>query len=161
MDQPDANVSALIAEAQRLGVASLDIDRPHLARACHLRWLTGGLSFAATLRPDDALGPLLYALGGAARRLRVLDVSTGNPSVFDIAFDERREQWTIADLPELIGHLNALFRNDDSVKAVVSLGEWEDMQQWWCLPKHTINRLRALGLPAPSLDSRKPCQSLP
>jgi hypothetical protein len=149
MNQSDTQRSALIAEAQRLGIASPDIDSPSLARACHLRWLTGGLSFAGSLQPDDALGPLLYALGGTAKRLRVLDVSTDSPSIFDVALDRRRERWTIADVPELIGQLNALFCGDDSVKAVVALGEWEDMQQWWCVPKAHLASLQRLGLPAP------------
>lgn len=102
-----------------------------LRRACHEARLVGGLSLSLRATPDEVVGPLTYAMGGAARRLRVLDVREGPPLMMEIGWNDVVEKWDVEDLPALINNLDSLFADQPDVKALIILGEWEDMLQVW------------------------------
>lgn len=107
----------------------------HLLRDCHEGKLEGGLSLSLRATPDEVIGPLTYAMGGAARRLRVLDVSVGTPLRMEIEWGAMREEWEVADVPALIANLNSLFADEADVKQLEVLGEWEDALQVRATPK--------------------------
>jgi hypothetical protein len=103
-----------------------------LLRRCHQGSLEGGLSISLRATPDEAVGPLLHALG--AKGFKLLDVRTGAPMVLEIAWNEVHEKWELADLEALVHNLNDLFR-DTGLPVIAVLGEWEDMLQLWCVPR--------------------------
>jgi hypothetical protein len=103
-----------------------------LLRRCHEGALEGGLSISLRATPDEAVGPLLHALG--ARGFKLLDVRSGTPVVLEIAWNEVHEKWELADLEALVHNLNDLFR-DTGLPVIAVLGEWEDMLQLWCVPR--------------------------
>lgn len=107
---------------------------------CHHDFLVGGLSIALDVKIDEALGPVLEAMGGEAPRIRVLDIR-GTPPVFSVKVGERRHEWEIDGLESLLDTLNRAFRDDPKVKALVLLGEWEDMIQVWAVPKLVVAQL--------------------
>ncbi|HYO73928.1 MAG TPA: hypothetical protein VEU33_48455, partial [Archangium sp.] len=51
-------------------------EPPHvsLLRLCDAGLLEGGLTVAFGVRPDELVGPLTMAMGGAAKRFKVVDV---------------------------------------------------------------------------------------
>jgi hypothetical protein len=49
-----------------------------------------------------------------------------------------REQWELEDVEGLVHNLNDLLREVQGVKALVVLGEWEDMLQLWTLPRPVL-----------------------
>jgi hypothetical protein len=112
-----------------------------LLRLCDRGALEGGLSIALDVRPDEAIGPLCTAIGGGARRLRILDVRDRPVPELRILHGELEEGWEVEDLSALVHNLNDLFKADPLARAVAVLGEWEDALQLWCVPK---NRLREL-----------------
>jgi hypothetical protein len=116
---------------------------PHLAvlRLCHRGALDGGLSAALDVRPDELVGPLCAAVGGSARRLKILDVRDLPRPQLRIAYGELEESWEVEDLYALVHNLNDLLRADPSARAVAVLGEWEDMLQLWCVRKAELQRL--------------------
>lgn len=118
----------------------------HLARACHDGRLVGGLSVARAATPDELVGHLTGALGGAARGLKVLDVRVGDPMTMEVRWGERHETWEVADLEALVEAANELFARDATVAAAAVLGEWEDMLQLWCVPKARLVRLLQGGV---------------
>lgn len=107
----------------------------NLLRECHEGRLEGGLSLSLRATADEVIGPLTYAMGGAARRLRVLDVRVGAPLCMEIEWGSRCEEWEVADVPALIANLNSLFEDEADVKALRVLGEWEDALQVQATPK--------------------------
>lgn len=116
--------------------------RGELLRLCHRGELRGGLSVALDVRADELIGPLSAAMGGSARKLRVLDVRDRPEPELAIQLGQTTERWTLPEgLRSLIHNLNDLFRGDGSVRAVAVLGEWEDMLQLWCVEKGTLPRL--------------------
>lgn len=110
-------------------------------RRCHEGLLEGGLSAALGVRPDELVGPLTHALGGAARRLKVLDVRGDAPVELTVKVGEQTERWELEGLDALVHNLNDLYRDDPAVKVAAVLGEWEDMLQLWCVPKAELPAL--------------------
>lgn len=106
-----------------------------LVRLCHAGRLVGGLSVSLQATPDELLGPLLHALGGAAAKLKLLDVRTTTPPVLEVQWREVHEKWECDGLEALVHNLNDLFRAEPDVKLVAVLGDWEDMLQLWCVTK--------------------------
>lgn len=125
-----------------------------LLEACHESRLVGGMSLSLRASPDEAVGWLAHAMGGEAQRLKVLDVRTGEPPVLQIQCGDVREDWPTSDLPELIDFLNDLFPADDEVKALVVLGEWEDMLQVWPLRNDVLDVLLGTQLLARAWNLR-------
>lgn len=105
-----------------------------LLEACHDERLVGGLSLSLRATPDEVVGPLTHAMGGAATKVRVLDVRSGPPMALELGFGGGvTETWTVEDVDALIEQLGDFFRDDDAVKPLVVLGEWEGMLQVWAL----------------------------
>lgn len=118
-------------------------ERPDvsLLRLCEAGLLVGGLSVALGVRPDELVGPLTQAMGGAARRLRVLDVRERPVLQLEVLAGDAAEKWEVEDLPALVHNLNDLYRDAADVARVALLGEWEDALQLWCLPRAALARL--------------------
>lgn len=117
-----------------------------LLEACHEARLVGGHSLSLRASPDEVVGWLAHAMGGAAKALKVLDVKKGEPPVLEVQCGEVREDWPARDLPELIQFLNGLFPDDDEVKALVVIGEWEDMLQVWAVSNDALEVLLETSL---------------
>lgn len=115
-----------------------------LRRACHEERLVGGLSLSLRVLPDEVVGALTYAMGGAARKFRVLDVREGPPLSMEVEWGSMLEKWDVEDVPTLIKNLNSLFEAESDVKVLVELGEWEDMLQVWAVPKAREHAVRDL-----------------
>lgn len=98
---------------------------------------------AMDLAPDELIGPLCQAVGGAAKKLKVLDSRGKEPFVLELSFGGPSERWELFDSRELIDRLNARFEQEPAVKACAVLGEWEDMLQLWCVPKKKLSGLLA------------------
>lgn len=109
-----------------------------LRTLCHHGYLKGGLSIALDVKIDEALGPLLELIGGAARTMRVLDIQG---QVFSVKVGSTEHIWELDSLESLIDTLNRAFASSPEVKALALLGEWEDMLQIWALPKPMLPRL--------------------
>lgn len=112
-----------------------------LLRACHAGRLRGGLSVSLGATPDEVVGPLCHAVGGAARALKVLDVRGTRPLELEVQWGEVHERWEVEDVAGLCHNLNDLFRREPSTAAIAVLGEWEDMLQLWCVPRAVLPRL--------------------
>jgi hypothetical protein len=112
-----------------------------LIQLCERGALEGGLSIALDVRPDEAIGALCAAIGGSARRLRVVDVRERPVSELRVRLGELEEGWEVEDLQALVHNLNDLFRADPRARAVAVLGEWEDALQLWCVPKNKLGAL--------------------
>ena len=135
-----------------LGLASGRAAVRSLPKACHGGRLKGGLSVSLRATPDELLGPLTLALGGAARQLKVVDVRTGTPMVMEMEWRSVREKWELVDLEALVHNLNDLLAPELDVAAAVVLGEWEDMLELWCAqdcPGRTPRRWAPGGRPQP------------
>lgn len=151
----------MAALAERL--TALGLVKPErlddLARApasllalCDDGWLLGGLSVALDVRPDEALGPLLQALGGEAPRLRVLDVRDDD----GVALTVRRpgsnedESWQVdrgsRGVAGLLERLNEAFEGSPRTGVGIVLGEWNDALQLWCVPRKTQEALVRAGI---------------
>ncbi len=109
-----------------------------LRTLCHHGFLRGGLSIALDVKIDEALGPLLEAIGGPARTIRVLDIQG---QVFSVKIGTVQHEWEIDGLESLIDTLNRAFARSPEVNALVFLGEWEDMLQVWAIPKPIVATL--------------------
>lgn len=115
-----------------------------LRRACHEERLVGGLSLSLRVLPDEVVGPLTWAMGGEARKFRVLDVREGPPLLMEVEWGAMHEKWEIEDVPSLINNLNSLFEAQREANVLVVLGEWEDMLQVWAVPKAREHAIRDL-----------------
>lgn len=118
-------------------------EPPHvsLLRLCEAGLLEGGLSVSLGVRPDELVGPLTTAMGGNARRLKVVDVRERPVLELHVLSGDITERWEVEDVPALVHNLNSLYRDDAGVRAVAELGEWEDALQLWCVDKRTLPRL--------------------
>ncbi|TQF10361.1 hypothetical protein FJV41_39815 [Myxococcus llanfairpwllgwyngyllgogerychwyrndrobwllllantysiliogogogochensis] len=118
-------------------------EPPHvsLLRLCDAGLLVGGLSVAYGVRPDELMGPLTLAMGGAARNLKVVDVRERPVLELHVQAGDLTERWEVEDLSVLVHNLNDLYRDAADVRAVAELGEWEDALQLWCVDKPTLPRL--------------------
>jgi len=118
---------------------------PSLRALCAAGALPGGLSVALDVRPDELLGPLCTALGGAAVRLRVLDVRREPPELW-VRHGAVEERWATPDVAALVTHLNRCFRDAPGVAAVARLGVEDDGCQLWCVPKRVLAAVLGEGL---------------
>jgi hypothetical protein len=112
-----------------------------LLRLCDAGLLQGGLSVALGVRPDELVGPLTLAMGGAARNLKVADVRERPTFELHVLIGERTERWEVEDLAALVHNLNDLYREAREVRAVAVLGEWADALQLLCIEKRSLPRL--------------------
>lgn len=112
-----------------------------LLQCCQAGRLVGGLSISLGATPDEVVGPLTHAMGGAATRLRVHDVRTVRPMVMEVEWGELREKWELESVEALVHNLDDVFRAEASVKLIAVLGEWEDMLQLWALERKALSRL--------------------
>jgi hypothetical protein len=139
--------AGLYAELKRRGLIRPGAKRPKPARGpaellvlCEAGVLLGGLSVALDVQPDEVVGALSALIGGAAPRLRILDVRT-KPFELLIQWEGQQERWEVPDVPALVHNLNDLLRDDDSAQAVAVLGEWQDAIQLWGVPKPVLREL--------------------
>ncbi len=116
---------------------------PHLEilQLCHRGLLMGGLSVALDVRSDELLGPLCQAVGGSAKRVRIVDVRDRPVMELRIQYGDLEEPWELEDLYALVQNLNDLLKDDRKAAAVAILGEWEDMLQLWCVRKDLLGDL--------------------
>lgn len=112
-----------------------------LLRLCDAGLLQGGLSVALGVRPDELVGPLTLAMGGAARTLKVVDVRERPTFELHVLVGELTERWEVEDLAALVHNLNDLYREALEVRAVAILGEWADALQLLCVEKRALPRL--------------------
>jgi hypothetical protein len=126
-------------------------EPPHvsLLRLCDAGLLHGGLSVALGVRPDELVGPLTLAMGGAARSLKVVDVRERPTLELHVLVGERTERWEVEDLAALVHNLNDLYRESQQVRAVAVLGEWADALQLLCVEKRMLPRLLRQSFFAP------------
>jgi hypothetical protein len=127
------------AAAQRVRAG----EPPHvsLLRLCDAGLLEGGLAVAHGVRPDELVGSLTAAMGGAARRLKITDVRERPALELHVQAGELAEKWEVEDVPALVHNLNDLYRDASDVRAVALLGEWEDALQLLCVDKRALPRL--------------------
>lgn len=119
--------------------------KPSLPALCAAGALEGGLAVALDVRPDELLGPLCLRIGGEARDLRVVDVRARPPELW-VQGAAGVEHWPTPDARSLVKRLNARFASSPDVRAIAWLGEWEDAQQLWCIPKKALAPLLARRL---------------
>ncbi|MBZ4336004.1 hypothetical protein NR800_25510 [Corallococcus interemptor] len=118
-------------------------EPPHvsLLRLCDAGLLVGGLTVGYGVRPDELVGPLTAAMGGAARRLKVVDVRERPALELHVAAGDVTERWEVEDVSALVHNLNDLYRDAADVRAVAVLGEWEDSLQLLCVERRALGRL--------------------
>lgn len=135
--------SRLLKDREAAREAFNPVEPPHvsLLRLCDAGLLAGGLSVALGVRPDELVGPLTMAMGGAARRLKVVDVRERPYLELHVLAGETSERWEVEDLAALVHNLNDLYREAPDVRAIVVLGEWNDALQLLCVEKRTLPRL--------------------
>jgi len=126
-------------------------EPPHVAllRLCDAGLLQGGLSVALGVRPEELVGPLTLAMGGPARRFKLVDVRERPTLELHVLVGERTERWEVEDLAALVHNLNDLYRESEQVRAVAVLGEWADALQLLCVDKRALPRLLRQSFFAP------------
>jgi rhodanese-related sulfurtransferase len=129
------------AEAARERVPPEEPPHVSLLRLCDAGLLEGGLTVALGVRPEELVGPLTLAMGGAARRFKLVDVRERPALELHILAGEVSERWEVEDLQALVHNLNDLYRMDPGVRAVAVLGEWQDALQLLCTDKRALPRL--------------------
>lgn len=112
-----------------------------LLRLCDAGLLHGGLSVAPGVRPDELVGPLTQAMGGAARGFKLVDVRERPTLELHVLVGDGTERWEVEDLSVLVHNLNELYREQPQVRAVAVLGEWADALQLLCVEKRALPRL--------------------
>lgn len=138
-----ADVRRLAALGLVSTAEAIPAGEPSLAALCAAGVLLGGLSVAADVRPDELVGPLCQRI--SAQRLRVLDARTSPPELW-VQVGETQERWPVPDVPALVRELNRCYRRDSTVRAIASLGEWDEARQLWCIPKGALGALLGEGL---------------
>lgn len=118
-------------------------EPPHvsLLRLCDAGELVGGLTVAYDVRPDELVGPLTAAMGGAAKRFKLVDVRERPVLELHVLVGDSTERWEVEDLPALVHNLNDLYREAADVRAVAVLGEWNDALQLLCVDKRAVPKL--------------------
>lgn len=126
-------------------------EPPHVAllRLCDAGLLHGGLSVALGVRPDELVGPLTLAMGGAARSFKLVDVRERGTLELHVLVGELTERWEVEDLSALVHNLNDLYREAPDVRAIAVLGEWADSLQLLCVDKRSVSRLLRQSFFAP------------
>lgn len=120
---------------ETLGLLKEGASAPRsLVEACHDEQLVGGVSLSQRATPDEVLGPLTFAMGGLAAKVKLLDVlRSGSALTLELRVDGAEERWKVRDVEDLIEQLGERFLDDDDVKQLVVLGEHEGMLQVWAL----------------------------
>lgn len=116
---------------------------PTLLEACDEERLVGGLSISLRATPDEVAVWLANAMGGVARQLRLLDVRGDE---LEVQCGELNEKWKVASVSALIAKLNETFCDDDGVKWLVELGEFEGSLQVWALAPEVLEVLLETSL---------------
>jgi hypothetical protein len=111
-----------------------------LLQLCDAGALEGGLSIATGVRPDELIGPLIAAVGGEARQLKVLEVCDA-PSTITVQLGTEQHELRVDSLRALVQRLNKLLAKDASARAIAILGEWETALQLWCVDKRSLPHL--------------------
>lgn len=112
-----------------------------LVEACHEEQLVGGVSLSRRATPDEVLGPLTFAMGGAAAKVKLLDVRSGPSMTLELRVDGEEDRWKVRDVDDLIEQLGERFLDDDDVKQLVVLGEHEGMLEVWALRPDVLEAL--------------------
>jgi hypothetical protein len=102
------------------------------------------------VRPDELVGPLTAAMGGAARRFKLVDVREKPVLELHILAGDVTERWEVEDLAALVHNLNDLYRSAADVRAVALLGEWHDALQLLCVDKRALPKLLRQSFFAPA-----------
>jgi hypothetical protein len=118
-------------------------EPPHMSllRLCDAGLLHGGLSVALDVRPDELVGPLTQAMGGAARGFKLVDVRERRTLELHVLVGELTERWEVEDLSALVHNLNDLYQEAPDVRAIAVLGEWADSLHLLCVDKRSLTRL--------------------
>lgn len=126
-------------------------EPPHvsLLRLCDAGLLEGGLTVAYGVRADELVGPLTAAMGGAARRFKLVDVRERPVLELHVLAGDVSERWEVEDLAALVHNLNDLYRDAPDVRAVAVLGEWNDALQLLSVDKRALPRLLRQSFFAP------------
>ncbi len=107
-----------------------------LTALCDSGCLVGGLSAALDVRPEELVGPLVQQLGGIATKLKVLEVRDLPSSVeLTVSWDEEIRIWPVRSLRALAAQMNQAFIDEEGVKTVLILGEFNDALQLWCVSR--------------------------
>jgi hypothetical protein len=135
--------SRLLKDREAAGEVFDPAEPPHvsLMRLCDAGLLEGGLSVALGVRPDELVGPLTLAMGGAARRFKLVDVRERPVLELHILAGDVSERWEVEDLWALVHNLNDLYREAPDVRAIAVLGEWNDALQLLCVEKRSVPKL--------------------
>ena len=96
--------------------------------------------------PDEVVGALTHAMGGAAKSLKVLDARNTRPMELVIVSGVTKESWELDDVAALAHNLNSLFAKDEAVGKLLVLGEFHDALQLWAVPHHPLLALLESGL---------------
>ena len=120
-----------------------------LLRLCEAGLLRGGLSVALGVRPDELVGPLTQAMGGAARGFKLVDVRERPALELHVLAGDITERWEVEGLSGLVHNLNDLYRQAQDVRAIAVLGEWADALQLLCVEKRALPRLLRQSFFAP------------
>jgi hypothetical protein len=112
-----------------------------LLRLCDAGLLHGGLSVALDVRPDELVGPLTQAMGGAARGFKLVDVRERRTLELHVLVGDTTERWEVEDLSALVHNMNDLYREAPEVRAIAVLGEWADALQLLCVDKRSLPHL--------------------
>jgi hypothetical protein len=133
----------LVQERDAAARVAVPGEPPHVSvlRLCEAGLLQGGLTAALNVRPDELVGPLTLAMGGAARRFKLVDVRERPRLELHALVEGRTERWEVEELPGLVHNLNDVYRQDAGVRAVAVLGEWADALQLLCVDKRALPRL--------------------
>ncbi len=123
-----------------------------LVALCDRQRLRGGLSAALDVGPDQLLGPLLSRISEPVPRLKVLDVLGAGPMTLRLQWKEEELRWELEEVADLVHQLNALFQDQPQLRAVVDLGEIDEMRQFWCVDKSLLAKL--LGQPWFAVSNR-------
>jgi hypothetical protein len=110
-----------------------------LLQLCHAGRLTGGLSVALGVTPDEAFAPLCHAMGLAA--LKLLDVRNAAHGATQLEVrlaGGTVEKWEVEGLEGLVHNLNDLTRETPAALPCAVLGDWQDMVQLWCAPRAVL-----------------------
>ncbi len=123
--------AALTAQGLLLGEG----DERTLKALCDAGRLEGGLSVSCRALPEEVIGALVTAMGGALASLRVLDVRTQKPLGLEVQWKDVHEWWDVDGVPELVEALDELALEEPSARVLVDLGEHEGAWQLWCVPR--------------------------
>jgi hypothetical protein len=118
-------------------------EPPHvgLLRLADAGLLQGALSVAFGVRPEELVGPLTLAMGGAARRFKLVDVRERPRLELHVLAGDVTERWEVEDVAALAHNLNDLYRAAPDVRAIAVLGEWNDALHLVCVDKAALPRL--------------------